>query len=167
MMQRGATADIIAEPVRARPRLSSLIAVTVFFTAIALSLATLSWPVEKAPPEARTASRLDFHIIDAITFEDRASGTQYRLANVDAPEIGKARCASERDLGNQAAAAVRVLFSRSRSVEIIPTGHIDVYGRSIAQVMVDGRDLGEILAAHKLARPSAGLRKDWCDGADS
>jgi len=165
MMQQGTMAVMTAEGARAKPRRSALLAVTTFFAGIAVALASLSWSLSAAAPApTRTASRLDFHIIDADTFEDRVSGTHYRLANIDAPEIGNhARCAAERDLGNQATAAVRVLFSRARSLEIVPSGKLDRFGRSIARVNVDGRDLGELLVTRNLARVWTGLREPWCD----
>jgi endonuclease YncB( thermonuclease family) len=164
MMQQGAVAVMTVRSARAKPRRSALLAVTTFGAGIAVAIASLSWSLSAAAPQpTRTASRLDFHIIAADTFEDRASGTRYRLANIDTPDIGtRARCAGERDLGNQATAAVRVLFSRARSLEIMPSGDVDSLGRRITQVNVDGRDLGALLVARKLARVSSGLRQSWC-----
>ncbi|MEZ5959331.1 MAG: thermonuclease family protein [Hyphomonadaceae bacterium] len=105
-------------------------------------------------------------VIDGDTMEDTREDITYRLVNIDTPETGsRARCAAERDLGNRATAAARALVSEARRVEFRPTGRIDRYGRTIAFVVIDGRDMGETLMAEGLARPWRGRREPWCDAS--
>lgn len=105
-------------------------------------------------------------VIDGDTLEDMAADITYRVVNIDTPETGpRARCAAERDLGNQATRQARTLISAANDVELRPTGRIDRYGRTIAFVLIDGRDLGETLIADGLARPWRGRREPWCDAS--
>ncbi|PAP96113.1 thermonuclease family protein [Mesorhizobium wenxiniae] len=39
----------------------------------------------------------------------------------------------------------------------------DRYGRTLATIEVDGRDVGDILIGEGLARPWTGKRRPWCD----
>ena len=103
-------------------------------------------------------------VIDGDTVEDMRDETTYRLVNIDTPETGsRARCAAERDLGNRATEAARILVAQAQRLEFRPTGRIDRYGRTIAFVVLDGRDLGETLMAEGFARPWRGRREPWCD----
>lgn len=101
-------------------------------------------------------------VIDGDTIE--SSGRRYRLVNIDTPEVGDgARCAAERRHGARATARARTLINQARRVETEPVGRTDAYGRVIAYVLVDGRDLGEALISEGLARPWRGRRQPWCD----
>jgi len=103
-------------------------------------------------------------VIDGDTIEDMREDITYRLVNIDTPETGsRARCAAERAAGNRATEAARSLFARARQFELRPTGRLDRYGRTIAFVLIDGRDMGETLIADGLARPWRGRREPWCD----
>ncbi len=102
------------------------------------------------------------HVIDGDTIE--ADGQRYRLVNIDTPEVGGgARCAAERRHGARATQRAQALIANARRVETEPVGRTDAYGRIIAYVLVDGRDLGEALIAEGLARPWRGRREPWCD----
>lgn len=102
-------------------------------------------------------------VIDGDTVDDRATGVRYRLANIDAPETGEnARCASERAKGEQARALAIALVRNASNVSVRRTWRKDRYGRRIAYVLIDGRDLGEILLAEGLASPWRGWRARWC-----
>jgi endonuclease YncB( thermonuclease family) len=103
-------------------------------------------------------------VVDGDTIEDMGSDITYRLVNIDTPETGsRARCSAERTLGDRATQAARALISGARRIELNATGRIDRYGRSIAFVVIDGRDMGETLIAEGLARPWRGRREPWCD----
>lgn len=127
-----------------------------------------------APPSARAepstsagkanpAPRADYRVIDGDTLEDMDADITYRVVNIDTPETGsRARCAAERELGNRATTQARALIAAAREIELQPTGRIDRYGRTIAFVLIDGRDLGETLIAEGLARPWRGRREPWC-----
>jgi endonuclease YncB( thermonuclease family) len=103
-------------------------------------------------------------VIDGDTLEDMRDDITYRLVNIDTPETGpRARCEAERVLGARATQAARTLVAQAEQLELRATGRIDRYGRTIAFVVVDGRDLGETLIAEGLARPWRGRREPWCD----
>jgi micrococcal nuclease len=108
------------------------------------------------------ASRM--RIIDGDTLEDMREDVTYRVVNIDTPETGqRARCDAERALGNRATEMVRTLVRGAQQLELRETGRIDRYGRTIAFVLIDGRDLGETLIAEGVARPWRGRREPWCD----
>ncbi|MCF6112290.1 thermonuclease family protein [Mesorhizobium muleiense] len=96
-----------------------------------------------------------------------ADGTRIRIANIDAPEIHRFHCDAERRLG---------LVAKRRVAELLASGQVTVhpgdpdsgrltdrYGRTLATIEVNGRDVGEILIAEGLARPWNGKRRPWCD----
>lgn len=105
-------------------------------------------------------------VIDGDTLEDLRTEITYRIVNIDTPETGsRAQCEAERTLGNRATQTVRTLISQTSQLELRPTGRTDRYGRTIAFVLIDGRDMGETLIAEGLARPWRGRREPWCDAA--
>lgn len=110
------------------------------------------------------------YIIDGDTFaarvmlaDDTKITVRVRLINVDTPEI-HGECESE----------IRAAFAaKARLSELLPVGSVaelrdikdDKYlGRIDARVlMVDGRDVGNVLIHEKLGRPYSGGRRDgWC-----
>lgn len=121
---------------------------------------------DEAPPtpaNEETVAATSLRIIDGDTLEDTATDVTYRVVNIDTPETGsRARCSNERNLGARATREVRALVARAAAIEFRPTGRIDRYGRTIAFVLIDGRDLGEMLIAEGLARPWRGRREPWC-----
>ncbi|HYD73418.1 MAG TPA: thermonuclease family protein [Candidatus Binatia bacterium] len=148
------------------------LAAIVFVLALGIGLATMPLPpVARGEPstDAKSESTRSsigtprFRVIDGDTLEDRSADIIYRIENIDTPETGpRARCQAERDLGNRATQQARALVS-SGDVELRSTGRTDRYGRTIAFVLIDGRDLGERLIADGLARPWRGRREPWCD----
>ena len=111
-------------------------------------------PTPAAADEVRRA-----YAIDGDTIE--ADGRRIRVANIDTPEMGdSARCAAERRLAQRATQRARALIDGANRVEAHPVGRIDRYGRTVAYVWIDGRDLGEALIAEgwpPLARPARTL----------
>jgi micrococcal nuclease len=134
--------------------------------AIALALigavALLSPQPRFAANAASAEIMRDVLVIDGDTIE--AHGERYRIVNIDTPEMGaRAGCAAERRLAARAAARTRALIDAAERIETEAVGRTDAYGRTIAYVSVDGRDLGEALIAEGLARPWRGRRQPWCD----
>jgi endonuclease YncB( thermonuclease family) len=108
------------------------------------------------------ASASDTYVIDGDTIV--IAGEHIRIANIDAPEIGHYKCDAELRLGNVARARMQALTA-SGSISIVRGDHgrmTDKYGRSLGRVMVDGKDVGEILIAEGLARRWDGKRHPWC-----
>jgi len=145
------------------------LAATVFALVLTISFFVLlnsAAPPANAEPTtpANTAPTQNIRVIDGDTLEDMTTDITYRLVNIDTPETGsRPHCTAERNLGNQATQTARTLITAARQFETRPTGRIDRYGRTIAFVIVDGRDLGETLIAGGLARPWRGRREPWCD----
>lgn len=113
-------------------------------------------------------TRIDVRVIDGDTLEISASGERIRLANIDAAETGaRAACAAERRHGEAAAREARRLVRGAASIAVRRTGRTDSYGRTIAYIVIDGRDLGVTLMERGLARPWRDRRQPWCaaDGA--
>jgi endonuclease YncB( thermonuclease family) len=124
------------------------------------------------------ASPLDpgqVEVVDGDTI--RVAGETFRLVGFDAPETYRARCASERELGNRATFRLRQLVARGGldlervacscrpGTEGTPRCN---YGRSCATLTSRGRDVGVALIAEGLARPfvcgrtSCPSRELWC-----
>lgn len=118
--------------------------------------------VLSASLEASGADGISARVVDGDTIENTATGERIRLTNVDTPETGgRAQCRVEREAGERAEREARALINAS-TVTVQPTGRVDIYGRTIAYVRVDGRDLGRILIERGLARPWRGRREPWC-----
>ncbi len=97
--------------------------------------------------------------VDGDTLD--CAGRRVRLANIDAPEL-HGRCTAETQMAERAKLAAMIALADA-PVRVVPEGRDDRYGRLIARVAIDGRDLGETLIAQSLARPySGGARKGWC-----
>ena len=65
-------------------------------------------------------------------------------------------------LGKRAAERLKELLA-SGAVRIIESGKIDRYGRTLAHLTVNGRDIGGVLIGEGLARPYDGRqRQGWC-----
>lgn len=101
-------------------------------------------------------------VIDGDTFD--RGGERIRLANIDAPEL-HAGCRGERETAWEARQAVAYWLRYGRDIDIHRRG-TDRYGRTLAVVYVDGRDIGESLVKAGLARrwlPVAPkVERDWC-----
>jgi len=86
-----------------------------------------------------------------------------RLRGVDTPEI-RGKCDQEKALAIKARDFVRELLANA---ETIVLKNIDrgKYFRIVADVSVDGVDLGSTLLENSLGRPYGGGKKEsWCDG---
>lgn len=111
---------------------------------------------------AVASSRLS--VLDGDTFDWQ--GNRIRIANIDAPELGHAKCDAERRLGALARKRLAELLA-SGVLEVIPgdpdTGRrLDRHGRLLAIVSIDGEDVGGRLIQEGYARPWEGRRRSWC-----
>lgn len=102
--------------------------------------------------------------VDGDTIRVGEQRQSVRIANLDAPEIGRARCTAEREAGEQAKLALQTLLDNALRIDVRverdrPT---DRYGRWLARVAVDGDDVGETLIAAGIARQWRGRPSDWC-----
>ena len=96
--------------------------------------------------------------IDGDTFWlDR---TKYRIADIDAPEVGRPRCQAELERGQRATVRLAELLDDGR-FEVQPTG-LDKFGRTLAIVNIDGRSIGIQLVRERLAHVWGGPDRSWC-----
>lgn len=108
-------------------------------------------------------------VVDGDTLRWR--GEDYRLAGVDAPEISQPGCDAEAAHGRRAADRMAALLAGAARIEAAPAHDprgrkrwpVDGFGRRIATVTVDGRDVGALLVAEGLAAPyREGEVRNWC-----
>jgi micrococcal nuclease len=120
-----------------------------------------------APPDpallgtVRTAAGEVVSVVDGDTVD--VAGRRYRLVGHDTPEIFHARCPAERDRGIAAAARLLALL-RSGAVTVERIDGREKWGRGLARLTVDGRDVGATLIAEGHARAYDGRtkREPWC-----
>ena len=96
---------------------------------------------------------------DSLRLGMRRQSETARILNIDAPEI-EGRCTYESGLALQSKRRLAELL-QGRRVEVLRQG-TDRYGRTLAAIRVDGRDVGDILVSEGLARTWAGRREPWC-----
>jgi endonuclease YncB( thermonuclease family) len=100
-------------------------------------------------------------VIDGDTFI--LDGNRIRLADIDAPEIGGARCEYEYRLGLRAKyRLVELLNEGSISLQLIGNRDKDRYGRELRVVLGHGHSIGDRLVNEGLARTWTGRREPWC-----
>lgn len=110
--------------------------------------------------KCRSASATDC-VIDGDTF--RYQGETIRIADIDAPETRKAKCASEAELGARATIRLAALLSQGEfDLSGYDSRNRDQYGRLLRVVTRDGASIGRALVAEGLARRWEGRRRPWC-----
>jgi endonuclease YncB( thermonuclease family) len=108
-------------------------------------------------------------VVDGDTIEvlariwpDHYVETLVRLAGIDAPEL-KGRCPEETAQAERARARLAALLAGGR-LQLADVRYGKYAGRVVARVLTeDGRDVGRILLAERLARGyDGGRRRPWC-----
>lgn len=97
-------------------------------------------------------------VVDGDTFW--LGGEKFRIANIDTPELSTPRCSAERRLAQRATGRLLELLV-GQDIAIERRG-LDKYGRTLALVAAQGRDVGDVLVAEGLARVWGGRRLPWC-----
>ena len=129
------------------------------FRAIFVGLILFSQPIAlaQAMPICGDGRRVTC-VVDGDTFWlDR---TKYRIADIDAPEVGRPRCQAELERGQRATVRLAELLDDGR-FEVQPTG-LDKFGRTLAIVNIDGRSIGIQLVRERLAHVWGGPDRSWC-----
>ena len=123
-------------------------------------------PQVSVPAAHRETYPHDFTPRDRISVYDgdtiRLGDERIRIVGLDTPELGhRAECESEALAAEQARQALIGEIARG-NVALHRQG-TDRYGRTLARVTVDGRDVAATLIANGHARPYAGGRREsWC-----
>ncbi len=99
-------------------------------------------------------------VVDGDTFW--LNGEKIRIADINAPETGHAKCLREAALGKQAKLRLLALLNRGRFELATGKRDRDRYGRLLRVVQRNGRSIGAALVAEGLAEPWCGKRSDWC-----
>ena len=96
-------------------------------------------------------------------FKELGINAPFRVKGIDAPEsTWRAKCPEERGMGLEAKQIVTTWIEDSLSVYAIIDGK-DKYGRYLADLIVDGQDMGEYLISIGLAKPyDGGTKEGWC-----
>ena len=99
-------------------------------------------------------------VVDGDSFY--MDGKGIRIAGIDAPSTHSAHCDAEALLGWAAAERLHAaLNSGTVTLEPVAPG-TDPNGRLLRTVKVDGREIGPVLVAAGLAKPSAETPAEWC-----
>jgi micrococcal nuclease len=144
--------------------------VILFAGGIALILAFVTSIANASP-----VSSGQIEVLDGDTI--RIAGETFRLVGFDAPETYRARCPSEREVGNRATFRLRQLVAQAGlEFERVPcacragmegTPRCN-YGRSCGLLRARGQDVGALLITEGLARvyvcgrTSCPAREPWC-----
>ena len=87
--------------------------------------------------------------------------SKIRVRGVDTPEL-HASCEPERQLAIQARMATIRWMAEAIQIDLLRV-RLGLYGRLVADVMVDNMNLASLLIQSHLAVPSEGTRtQDWC-----
>jgi len=136
-----------------------ILAVAAWYYASSRQAAVAS-AIPSSAVESIAGNRLTVTDGDTIHISGQSKAT--RLVGFNAPETINARCDRERELGNRATARLKQLVGTSNlQLRMVacscPPGTEGTescnYGRSCGSLLVDGRDVGEILMEEGLAVP--------------
>lgn len=87
-----------------------------------------------------------------------------RLRDVDTPETWRPKCDRERAAGEAATAFAKRRIDEATSIVVRDPSYGKYGGRVIANLVLDGRTLSDLLIEAGHGRPYAGgKRQGWCD----
>lgn len=89
-------------------------------------------------------------------------GRQIRIADINAPEIGRPQCAEERARGERAEDRLQELMGEGPfSLKPVDRAR-DRYGRELFVITREGQSLGSVLVREGLAHEWHGSTRGWC-----
>ena len=87
---------------------------------------------------------------DTVTFDIGGHNVKVRLRNVDTPELNDP-VSENKDKAYRAKKYTQVVLKSSRNIRLVNVKGRDKYGRLVARVVFDGKDLGKLLLSRGLA----------------
>ena len=129
--------------------------------AIALIAAECTFPASAGEMPICSGPKRLTCVVDGDTFW--LSGTKIRIAGIDAPELSKPQCKSERTLAEKATIRLQALLSNGDIRLSSDRRDEDKFGRKLRFVSAGNQSVGETLVAEGLARAWDGSRHSWCD----
>lgn len=115
---------------------------------------------ERGAPEGEIRASA-VRVVDGDTIEYGV--LSIRLTGFDTPETYYADCAVENARGDAATARLQQLILGAGTVQLFLREERDRYGRSLGSLLVDSRNVGDILISEGLARRYGGRRRSgWC-----
>lgn len=89
-------------------------------------------------------------------------GQNLRLQSYDTPEPYNGICGGQTEVALAHRASARLLQLLNTNAFVVHTAGEDRYGRTLATIKIDGRDVGDILIEEGLARPWPDGYEFWC-----
>ena len=140
--------------------IKKLLAVFLFVPALALAKGTVTYDIEVT------------RVLDGDTIEYKADFVpapikpvlKIRVLGIDTPEKGhRAQCPEEAALALKASALTKDAVKGAKKIQLQLKGWDKYGGRVLGYVLIDGKNLGEMLIAAGLARPyDGGTKSSWC-----
>ena len=100
----------------------------------------------------------DTVIVDALTWPGHSVRVSVRLLGIDAPEI-RSRCAAVREAGYRARARLSALVGEAGTVQLKDIRGGKYYGRVLAAIITENRDVSSVLLADGLVQPYSGGKR--------
>lgn len=132
-------------------------------SAVLAVLAAIGLPLALVLPTAGGLHVVDGDTVD-LGYRIEIVKNRYRIAGLDAPEIRSAKCASEKEAGKRAMAALEQAVS-TEPVGLRPVKRRDKWSRSVAMLTLSGEDVTDRAEREGWARPYDGRsrRGSWCE----
>jgi len=110
----------------------------------------------------RTNVEIIPYIMDAYKIEGTPN---IRIDGIDTPEKGaSAKCDKEKKLALKATNFLKQRIKLAKNIAITDISLKDKYGRVLANVFVDGKNIADEMVANGLAkRYDGGKKSNWCD----
>lgn len=122
-------------------------------------------PVKAAPRRStqQKVTLVNCYDGDTCRFRNKSGRVvTVRLLGLDTPEI-KGKCEAEKRLAILARNKLVNILEKALRIELKGDGKKGKYGRTLAIVLADGKDVAAVLIAEGLGVPWAGRRHKWCE----
>jgi endonuclease YncB( thermonuclease family) len=142
------------------------LAVVVSMALVTAAQARSAKKQETAQPAAATVAKRELLAVKPEVVDGDSimiGGVEWRLVGFDTPEINSALCEGERRAGLFAKRRLEEIVRAGRHLETATDGALDRYKRPLGDLIVDGRNVRDIMLEEGFARPyNGGRKKGWC-----